>query len=252
MIYIVFIECDQFAGTLMSIYGENAATVLCFHRHREACPLSSDLTVSHKAYNLSAFQMEKKKFWCSLARLTNAPDLLALHIKERQKQLQALQPSPLLYVSHQNSHDSFKKCSNLMLPKCILKKDKVEVRSSEFQAIVKTAPEAKSVTSLSPPKNGSLSEFLLMSIHFSQSNGLWRSDWFYTELNNPKPVQLKSWSSAVRMLTPLNHLKCLHDSIFFTVDDNWIEFPQSGCPFPVCVWRVAMVAGEFRPTLPFT
>lgn len=44
-------------------------------------------------------------------------------------------------------------------------------------------------------KNGSLSQFLLMSIHFSQSNGLWRSDWFYLELNNPKPVQLKSWGS---------------------------------------------------------
>lgn len=139
-----------------------------------------------------------------------------------------------------------------------LKKNKAEVRSIEFQVTVTTVPEAKSITTLPPQpkkkgeKNGSLSEFLLMSIHFSQSNGLWRSDWFYTELNNPKPVQLKSWSSTVRMLTPLNHLKCLHDSIFFTVDDNWIEFPQSGCPFPVCVWRVAMVAGEFRPTLTFT
>lgn len=57
-----------------------------------------------------------------------------------------------------------------------LMKDKVEVRSSEFQLTVKTAPEVKSITSLPPPKNGSLSEFLLMSIHFSQSNGLWRSD----------------------------------------------------------------------------
>lgn len=64
-----------------------------------------------------------------------------------------------------------------------------------------------------------------MSIHFSQSNGLWRSDWFYTELNIPKPVQLKSWSSAVPMLTPLNHLKCLHDSIFFHSGRqlNWIS-----------------------------
>lgn len=53
--------------------------------------------------------------------------------------------------------------------------------------------------------------------------------------------QLKSWSCTVCMLTPLNHPKCLHDSIFFTVDDNWIEFPQSGCPFPVRVWRVATV-----------
>lgn len=74
-----------------------------------------------------------------------------------------------------------------------------------------------------------------MSIHFYQSNGLWRSDWFYTELNIPKPVQLKSWSSTVHVLTPLNHLKCPHDSIFFTVDDDRIEFPQSGCPFPLRV-----------------
>lgn len=58
---------------------------------------------------------------------------------------------------------------------------------------VKTAPETKSNTSLPPhpeKKNGSLSEFLQVSIHFSQSNGLWRSDWFYSELNNPKPVEL--------------------------------------------------------------
>lgn len=56
-----------------------------------------------------------------------------------------------------------------------------------------------------PTKNGSLSGFLLMSIHFSQSNGLWRSDWFYLELNNPKPARLKPRGSAVCMLTPLNH-----------------------------------------------
>lgn len=127
------------------------------------------------------------------------------------------------------------------------KKDKVEVRSIEFQVTVKTVQETKSITSLSPQKNGSLSQSLIMSIHFFQSNGLWRSDWFYTELNNPKPVQLKPWSRTVRMLTPLNHLKCLHDSIFFTVDDNWIEFPQSGCPFPVCVWRVAGLLGNSDP-----
>lgn len=102
-------------------------------------------------------------------------------------------------------------------------------------------------------QNGSLSESLLIFIHFSQSNGLWRSDWFYAELNNPAPVLPKTRSSAVYMLTPLNRPpKCLHDSIFFTVDDDRIEFPQSGCPFPVCVWRVAAAAGEFRPTFSFT
>lgn len=55
---------------------------------------------------------------------------------------------------------------------------------------------------------------------------------------------------TVCMLTPLNQPKCPHDSIFFTADDRWIEFPQSGCPFPVCVWRVATAAGEFGATLP--
>lgn len=55
---------------------------------------------------------------------------------------------------------------------------------------------------------------------------------------------------TVCMLTPLNHPKCPHDSIFFTADDRWIEFPQSGCPFPVCVWRVATAAGEYGATLP--
>lgn len=55
---------------------------------------------------------------------------------------------------------------------------------------------------------------------------------------------------TVCMLTPLNHPKCPHDSIFFTADDRRIEFPQSGCPFPVCVWRVAMAAGEYGATLP--
>lgn len=54
---------------------------------------------------------------------------------------------------------------------------------------------------------------------------------------------------TVCMLTPLNQPKCPHDSIFFTADDRWIEFPQSGCPFPVCVWRVATAAGEFGATL---
>lgn len=70
-----------------------------------------------------------------------------------------------------------------------------------------TASEAKSIVYPGPPstKNGSLSGFLLMSIHFSQSNGLWRSDWFYLELNNPKPARLKKRGSAVCMLTPLNH-----------------------------------------------
>lgn len=33
-----------------------------------------------------------------------------------------------------------------------LKKDKVEVRSSEFQVTVKTVPEVKSITSLPPKK----------------------------------------------------------------------------------------------------
>ncbi len=33
-----------------------------------------------------------------------------------------------------------------------LKKDKVEVRSSEFQVTAKTVPEAKSITSLPPKK----------------------------------------------------------------------------------------------------
>lgn len=106
---------------------------------------------------------------------------------------------------------------------------------------------------LQPPpllQNGSLSGSLLIFIHFSQSNGLWRSD---AELNNPEPVLPKTRSSAVYMLTPLNRPpKCLHDSIFFAVDDDRIEFPQSGCPFPVCVWRVAAAAGEFRPTFSFT
>lgn len=137
-------------------------------------------------------------------------------------------------------------------PKCIWGKTNPSWDPVNIIRLLWQCPRQNPSLVYPPQKTGSLSGFLLMFIHFSQSNGLWRSDWFYTELNNPKPVQLQSWSSTVRMLTPLNHLKCLHDSIFFTVDDNWIEFPQSGCPFPVCVWRVAMVAGEFGPTLTFT
>lgn len=66
----------------------------------------------------------------------------------------------------------------------------------------------------------------------------------------PNLCSLSHEAPTVCMLTPLNHPKCPHDSIFFTADDCWIEFPQSGCPFPVCVWRVATAAGEYGATLP--
>lgn len=121
-------------------------------------------------------------------------------------------------------HQTFWPITCVQCPNLKSEKDKAQWDPVNFKRLLKQRPR-RNPSLVYLPKNGSLSEFPLMSIHFSQSNGLWRSDWFYTELNIPKPVQLKSWSSTVPMLTPLNHLKCLHDSIFFHSGRqlNWIS-----------------------------
>lgn len=78
----------------------------------------------------------EEKFWCSLAWLTNAPHLLIPHAKK------AIQSNPLLYVSFRHlilniSELAWLKKSESDVTQMHLKKDKVEVRSSEF---LKTVP----------------------------------------------------------------------------------------------------------------
>lgn len=86
-----------------------------------------------------------------------------------------------------------------------------------------------------------------MFIHFSQSNGLWRSDWFFTEPNNPNPAQSQSRSFQRAYVNAIKSPQNVRMIQFFsTADDNWIEFPQSGCPFPVSMWRVAKAAGGIQ------
>lgn len=73
------------------------------------------------------------------------PDLLALHIRKRQKRLQAIQPNPMLHVSHHSVHIRLKKMPKSDATQMHLKKDKVEVGPSEFHSIVTIVPEAKSM-----------------------------------------------------------------------------------------------------------
>lgn len=91
-------------------------------------------------------------------------------------------------------------------------------------------------------KNGALSELLLMFIHFSQTNGLRRSDGFYTEPNNPKACTARAVEFHCAYVNTIKsaQMPTWFNSFFSAVDDNWIQFPQSGCPFPVCVWRGAV------------
>lgn len=113
-----------------------------------------------------------------------------------------------------------------MTHKCILKTEKVEVRGGSR------------VRQFIPCKNGSLSEFLLTSIHFSQSNGLWRSDWFYTELNvlqcvyvntiksPPNVYMIQSFSQWTT--TELDFPKvAVH---FLSACDEWLRLPRNSDP----------------------
>lgn len=74
----------------------------------------------------------------------------------------------------------------------------------------------------------------LIFIHFSQSNGLWRSDWFYAELNNPAPARPETRGSGVYMLTPLNRppqMSAWFDLFRSGRRPNWIspKWPSISC-----------------------
>lgn len=181
---------------------------------------------------------------CSLARLTNVLNLLT-HDKCRPSG----SPPPTTHATSELTY-YLRNCSNL-----VVNAPEERQSTSEIQWILLKQHLRQSPTRAYPPtprkKMDHFQNFCKCpSISPSQMDSGEVTDFI---VNSIIQSLWSSWSSTVCMLTPLNHPpKCLHDSIFFTVDDNWIEFPQSGCPFPVCVWRVATVAGEFRPTLSFT